>query len=75
MLACFPVGESLVTSLAVLGRPQLIHLLDALLEFEILTLFIRVAFILHPGQLAHSKPWRTSGFAVAPSVAYLALPR
>jgi hypothetical protein len=38
-----------VASLAALGRPQLVHLLDALLELLVLALFVRVSLVLRTG--------------------------
>jgi hypothetical protein len=38
-----------VASLAALGRPQLVHLLDALLKLLVLALFVRVSLVLRTG--------------------------
>ena len=45
---CFPPS---IAALSVLGRPQLIHLLDTLFELFVLALLIRVSLILSSCQL------------------------
>lgn len=58
-LAGWPRRQASVASLAVLGRPQLVHLLNALLELEILALFVRVALVLYRRQRPHTPRWAT----------------
>jgi hypothetical protein len=47
--SCALSCQKSVASLAALGRPQLVHLLDALLELLVLALFVRVSLVLRTG--------------------------
>ena len=40
-----------------LGRPQLVHLGDALLELDVLALFVCVSLVLHEGQSVVRLSW------------------